>query len=313
MTVHVYQQFTQQAIHCNLSGRQMQFWLSLYDMMAHKKQQNLQLYTPMLLKTLQISRSQFLRVRQALIDKGFLAISQNRQQQTYYTLLLQGNVVAFVEQAEEQAAKSQQQEPLSTAAIQALCEPLANPKFCLEKTQASTNVAARKIKAEPDVPQVDVPSKKSVTSSLRQTMQTFVIPAVGSSGDIMLDKRYWTPLQNFCAQYDDRMLRGMLHRWAEMREKNGWVLSTWGLQTLLEKLKIMSAENIETMIAIVKQSLHRRWKGFFPLQVESKPSGEKLRKLEEKEARLLAQQNRGKPTSVSKFKNEGRDLSFLEE
>ena len=54
---------------------------------------------------------------------------------------------------------------------------------------------------------------------------------------------------------------------------------------MLKKLVQLAAGQAETMAAIVKQSIKRRWKGFHALKAQSRPSGEKLLKLEEKEQR----------------------------
>ena len=92
-------------------------------MMVCKGKQGLQLHTSMLLNLLHISRSQFLRVRQALFDSGFLSITRNKQQQICYTLLLQGNVIDFTQQTKQQE-QPKEQKPLSAAALQVIWEPL---------------------------------------------------------------------------------------------------------------------------------------------------------------------------------------------
>ena len=68
----IFREFNHLAIASNLSGRQMQLWLKLYEFLNSYRRQDVQLYTPMLLDTLQISISQFRRARQGLIDAGFL-------------------------------------------------------------------------------------------------------------------------------------------------------------------------------------------------------------------------------------------------
>ena len=87
--------FNHHAIQCNLTGRQMQLWLKVYEFLSSYKRQDVQLYTPMLLNMLDISISQFRRARQGLIDAGFLSIRQDTQQHTSYTLLLDGEEVMF--------------------------------------------------------------------------------------------------------------------------------------------------------------------------------------------------------------------------
>ena len=92
----IYRDFNRSAIASNLSGRQMQLWLKLYEFLHSYRRQDVQLYTPMLLDMLNISLSQFRRARQGLIEAGFLSIRQDSQQHTSYTLLLNGRAISFV-------------------------------------------------------------------------------------------------------------------------------------------------------------------------------------------------------------------------
>ena len=131
------------------------------------------------------------------------------------------------------------------------------------------------------------------------------------SGDIISNNGYEETMKEFTAVHRDGELYGVLRQWAEMRRENGWTLSLWGLQELLRKLAALAAGDIKTMIATVRQSLARRWKGFHPLRKECKPSGEKLRQEERQREWLEAQQKRNGRTT-QKFRKEERDLSFLE-
>ena len=103
----------------------------------------------------------------------------------------------------------------------------------------------------------------------------------------------------------------------QQREQNGWTLTLWGLEELLKKLVQLAAGQIETMVEIVKQSIKRRWKGFHALKVQSRPCGEKLLKLEEKERREYEKAHPKQPAIVRKLFGVGEasdeDLSFLEE
>ena len=131
------------------------------------------------------------------------------------------------------------------------------------------------------------------------------------SGDVISNNGYEETMKEFTAVHQDGELYGVLRQWAEMRRENGWTLSLWGLQELLRKLAALAAGDIKTMIATVRQSLARRWKGFHPLRRECKPSGEKLRQEERQREWLEAQQKRNGRTT-QKFRKEERDLSFLE-
>ena len=136
-------------------------------------------------------------------------------------------------------------------------------------------------------------------------------------GDIVMNKEYPAYLKAFCSRYDDNSLHSSLTSWMQQREQNGWTLTLWGLEELLKKLVQLAAGQAETMANIVKQSIKRRWKGFHALKAQSRPSGEKLLKLEEKEQRAYEKAHPKQPAIVRKLFGIGEatdeDLSFLEE
>ena len=105
-------------------------------------------------------------------------------------------------------------------------------------------------------------------------------------------------------------MKGELLQWAEMRRKNGWTLTLWGLEELLKKLIALSDGIGANMAQIVAQSVNRRWKGFFALKVKAKPGGEALCKQEASNQPSPKQWD--KPAAWQKCKPEGSDLSFLE-
>ncbi|MBR2627546.1 MAG: hypothetical protein IKD30_04715 [Peptococcaceae bacterium] len=133
------------------------------------------------------------------------------------------------------------------------------------------------------------------------------------SGDLILTNRIRPYIDTFCKQAGANVKLELL-QWAEMRRQNGWTLTLWGLEELLKKLITLAEGKAEHMAEIIRQSVSRRWKGFFPLRRKANPSGEKLRKQEK--AQDAAQSRYQKPwqksAPVHKFKPEGRDLSFLE-
>ena len=135
------------------------------------------------------------------------------------------------------------------------------------------------------------------------------------AGDIVMSKEYPVYLKAFCSRYDDSSLQSSLTSWMQQREQNGWTLTLWGLEELLKKLVQLAAGEIETMAAIVKQSIKRRWKGFHALKAQSRPSGEKLLKLEEKERRDYEKAHPKQPAIVRKLFGMGEatdeDLSFF--
>ena len=119
----------------------------------------------------------------------------------------------------------------------------------------------------------------------------------------MLNGGYRPVLQEFCDRFADAALTGWLQQWADMRRKNGWTLTGWGFTALLDKLQTLANGSVQAMTAIVRQSVTRCWKGFYPARVQSKPSGEALRRME---------QGSRSGTPHQKFAPEQRDLSFLE-
>ena len=131
------------------------------------------------------------------------------------------------------------------------------------------------------------------------------------SGDLILTNRIRPYIDTFCKQAGANVKLELL-QWAEMRRQNGWTLTLWGLEELLKKLITLAEGKAEHMAEIIRQSVSRRWKGFFPLSRKANPSGEKLRKQEAAQPAEHSRKPWAKPNPVHKFKPEGRDLSFLE-
>ena len=290
--------FNHHAIQCNLTGRQMQLWLKVYEFLSSYKRQDVQLYTPMLLNMLDISISQFRRARQGLIDAGFLSIRQDTQQHTSYTLLLDGEEVMFGGYKQ----KCETGNPSPTEPLQDYSRKESAQKSLPAPSSAVT--LQNSGKGNPSPTEEIAMFAITGAGSPRPDMQKELSRPQYSSGDIMANGAYHADLQSFSTRFADAALSGWLQQWADMRRKNGWSLTSWGLDVLLEKLKTLAGGNLQTMTAIVRQSVTRRWKGFYPLRTERKPSGEALRRME-------AQQNHTRPAH-QKFQNEQRDLSFLE-
>lgn len=285
----IYKQFNQQAIDYDLSGRQMQLWQFLYELLADYGHHDVMIHTSLLLKGLEISRSQFLRIRQVLVEWGFLSIRQNSRQQTFYTLLLEGQQVA-----------------LSAAAPQKAPSPKA-------AHSAASQATVQKKPAQPAAP---AQSKSQGGRQPAPSPAASVFSIDGRAfpaGDVILNNACSAALQQFYAPYDNAALQEQLRQWVEMRRKNGWTLTSWGLWTLLEKLRALAQNSAEAMISIVQQSLQRRWKGFYPLQALRRPSGQRLCRLEERQAREKERNRRHLPKILQKFTSDDSDLSFLEE
>ena len=287
--------FNHHAIQCNLTGRQMQLWLKVYEFLSSYKRQDVQLYTPMLLNMLDISISQFRRARQGLIDAGFLSIRQDTQQHTSYTLLLDGEEVMLGGYKQKCGTGN----PSPTEPLQ----DYSRKESAQKSVPAPSSTMTLQDSGTGSPSPVDA-HKSYVVGADAHIRPLTKGPCVIPSGDIMANGAYHADLQAFSARFTDTALSGWLEQWADMRRKNGWSLTSWGLDVLLEKLTTLAEGNLQTMTAIVRQSVTRRWKGFYPLRTERKPSGEALRRME-------AQQSHARPAH-QKFQNEQRDLSFLE-
>ena len=289
MTSNILIQFNHAATALHLSGRQMQLWMSLYEIITTHKQQDMALYTPLLLDKVQLCKRQFLRVRQALVDAGFLAIRHDENRQIRYTLLLNNREIAVATMVDDE----------SNGAVVEDVE-----KSC--DVMNTANVDETSVGEDIILPQGQRNGNHGNGSLIGSPTAAHPIAAKLTRQD------YYEAIEDFCQSYNQPpMLLHSLCQWADMRLKNGWQLTAWGLEALLENLQEIAAGSVENMIATVKKSIQRRWKGFFSYTPDSRPNGAKLRRLEEKEER--AQQNHRRTYSgvTQKFKNEGRDLSYL--
>ena len=311
--------FNQSAIACNLSGRQMQLWLKLYEFISSYRHQDVQLYTPMLLDMLHISIRQFRRARQGLIDAGFLSIRQDLQQHTSYTLLLNGEEVALHNTVKERHNEAVNASHTGDNRVNMPFSGMGNPSPTVDYRADAPFSGAVNPSNTGDI-HVNVPFSgtspaqknaqvcgtsraPSPTGDNRVNMPFSGMGNPSPAGDIMLNGGYRPVLQEFCDRFADAALTGWLQQWADMRRKNGWTLTGWGFTALLDKLQTLAKGSVQAMTAIVRQSVTRGWKGFYPARVQSKPSGEALRRMEHSSR---------SGTPYQKFTPEQRDLSFLE-
>ena len=298
--------FNQSAIACNLSGRQMQLWLKLYEFISSYRHQDVQLYTPMLLDMLHISISQFRRARQGLIDAGFLSIRQDLQQHTSYTLLLNGEEVALHNTVKERHNEAVNASHTGDNRVNMPFSGMGNPSPTVDyRVDAPFSGAVNPSNTGDNCLNVPLSGMGNPSPTVDYRVD---VPFSGAgkpspTGDIMLNGGYRPVLQEFCDRFADTALTGWLQQWADMRRKNGWTLTGWGFTALLDKLQTLANGSVQAMTAIVRQSVTRCWKGFYPARVQSKPSGEALRRME---------QGSRSGTPHQKFAPEQRDLSFLE-
>ena len=294
------ERFNRIAVERELSAGAILLWQQLYCMMQRKNNfSDVKICTAVLLGFLDLTRNGFQKARKALVEAGVLGIRYEGED-IYYTLEL----VHFAH--DEKAAADIAVDSANTVGRHDHMPPLA-------QRANSTNPVGEPIRlpqiyAEQTINRkLAVPDQKFVGHIRPYSETTPHYP----SGDVISNNGYEETMKEFTAVHKDGELYGVLRQWAEMRRENGWTLSLWGLQELLRKLAALAAGDIKTMIATVRQSLARRWKGFHPLRKECKPSGEKLRQEERQREWLEAQQKRNGRTR-QKFRKEERDLSFLE-
>ena len=331
--------FNRYAVRYELSAAAILFWQYLCFTMAQKNQfERLQQDTAVLMQALQITRQGLIGVRKSLEQAGLLAVERDENQRLWYTLQLDGKALQPVGE-EAQPATDQPNE----AAAQTIDElpALQSEQACCALTDDEQEAGAVALGSTRDE-KINRPAIATMQPSAQKNRfptsndNAIVValeganrrndnapshdlaqPVAGPAGDIVMSKEYPVYLKAFCSRYDDSSLHSNLTSWMQQREQNGWTLTLWGLEELLKKLVQLAAGHAETMAAIVKQSIKRRWKGFHALKTQSRPNGEKLLKLEEKEQRAYEKAHPKQPAIVRKLFGIGEatdeDLSFLEE
>ena len=331
--------FQQYAVKHNLSAAAILLWQSLYLRMAGRNQfERLQQDTAVLMQALQITRQGLIGVRKSLEQAGLLAVERDENQRLWYTLQLDGKALQPVGEAAKQAEKESFHGEATPVETEPLCEEteqsadewsgIQSSAVCdISPMQSSErqnifpvsndNVVIAVLEAENRREDCSL-SLGFVSGGSWNPVQPITFPdKPGPAGDIVMSKEYPVYLKAFCNRYSDSSLHSSLTSWMQQREQNGWTLTLWGLEELLKKLVQLAAGQAETMAAIVRQSIKRRWKGFHALKTQSRPSGEKLLKLEEKEQRAYEKAHPKQPAIVRKLFGMGEatdeDLSFLEE
>jgi len=343
-TVNPVLQFYQAALSHNLPQAAILLWLSLYfRMQAQGTFADLRIATADLMGELGISRSGLQRARQRLVDAGLLHMEQKAHQAhqaLHYTLCLDGNVLEpqqmqddadIIATAQTLTDKSSCIKATATKQMQKLdCTKVATSCTCTAPTQSKAAVkSAGPTQAEQptNTSFVATETRQRASTNLtasqagRQTTtrkgapdaQRVACPTDAASFvEMILSGKYSATLDEFHKRYPDVVLRGSLRNWAEQRRKNGWALTGWGLQVLLDKLVELADGDVKIMTAIVTQSIQKRWKGFHKLKIEARPSGEALRKLEEKEERAEMQRYRATGNHMPVYKSSYKqDLSAL--
>ena len=132
-------------------------------------------------------------------------------------------------------------------------------------------------------------------------------PSPTAATDILQNNAYRKLVDVFCTQYDNggaTALSTRLQQFLYRRKQQGKTLTRAGLDALLDKLCALAQENVQTMIAIIEQSIQRGWYGFYPYRAAacnvSAGSGKAGNRHLERQSR------------IPKYDTKKEDLDFLE-
>lgn len=292
------QQFHQKAVQYKLASSAILLWQYLYLTMTREGQFiRLHQNTADLMAALNLSRRGLFQARKSLRAAGLLTVEQDERQKLWYSLQLDGAPVqpAQPEEAADdtsrEAAKASGedaaqlaaaetanaaalpgQEAVQTSQQPAKGQPPAESRPLSAVRQDKARSGAVRDSRQPNCVDKHVDSTVGADSSAgagnhgqRLCAQSALLPAA-PKGDIVMNKGYSACLQDFCDRYENISLQIELTRWMEQRAQNGWTLTLWGLEALLQKLVQLAAGQIGAMVEIIRQSVQRRWKGFHPVK-----------------------------------------------
>ena len=166
--------------------------------------------------------------------------------------------------------------------------------------------------------QKETEQQKNEISHAKQCQKATLYP---KSVDVIGTGSYHGEIIKFCSSLraEGKLeLKTELMNWCAMRKEHGWRLTLQGLQVLLQKLKDLGAENIATMLEIVRTSIRRKWKGFYEFRIESKPGVQKLLEREQKDwtpsyySNYQNRRNNKISGRLPKYDTKIEDLDFLE-
>ena len=143
--------------------------------------------------------------------------------------------------------------------------------------------------------------------------------------DVLFNNRYEILLQEYLDKYrDGRFAEACLNHFEMLKEKyksNGKKrLTEFGFYSIMENLEALTGSDMALKLAVMERSLRNSWVGFFPLpdntpeyaDMEQKQRGRKRSSYRRQYDNDRAYSANGKSHPRHKFKQEGRDLSFLE-
>ena len=143
--------------------------------------------------------------------------------------------------------------------------------------------------------------------------------------DVLFNNRYEILLQAYLDKYrDGRFAEACLNHFEMLKEKykssGKKRLTEFGFYSIMENLETLTGSDMALKLAVMERSLRNGWVGFFPLpdntpehnDMEQKQRGRKRSSYRRQYDNDRAYSANGKSHPRHKFKQEGRDLSFLE-
>ena len=143
--------------------------------------------------------------------------------------------------------------------------------------------------------------------------------------DVLFNNRYEILLQDYLDKYrDGRFAEACLNHFEMLKDKykssGKKRLTEFGFYSIMENLEALTGSDMALKLAVMERSLRNGWVGFFPLpdntpeyaDMEQKQRGCKRSSYHRQYDYDRAYTAGGKSHPRHKFKQEGRDLSFLE-
>lgn len=323
LTPHVLQQFNQCAIAHRFTGIQTQLWQYLY-WLVYTYGQGMCIPTYHLLETMQISRSQLLRARNALVQAGCLKIDKINNQRLHYTLMLNGVPIDAVTEESPTQKKLRKPERIHVSLQK---NPVGGNVPVPHDVLGDHAVSATHTNATPST----TPSRtlQPMPKSIAKQKPKQSIPTGVAKEPTLTDREMEVHLNAFAdsaenrfgvhAEYHREALREALLAWQRMRSKYNWRLTRTGLNHLLLTLLDIGKGDLYSMAKAVNQSVRECWKGFYPYREKQIKSGAALRKQEEKLRKERERQEREREKErermrgrIPYYDTKRDDLNFLE-
>ena len=279
------QQFLQKAAAYKLSAGAILLWQSVYFAAQRKgKYSNVVLCTADLTVALGITRNGLQKIRRMLTEAGLLEVRVDARKNVYYTLMIDGEVV------HEAGGDSES-------------ETVVKTKTKMTNSHGEEQTADTRKNTIGTGKHISGTEKTCGTGNSCGTGN----PSPTVTTDILQNNVYRKLVDAFCTQYDSggaTALSTRLQQFVYRRKQQGKTLTRAGLDALLDKLCTLSQENVQTMIAIIEQSIQRGWYGFYPYRAAacnvSAGSGKAGNRHLERQSR------------IPKYDTKKEDLDFLE-